>query len=362
MAHISGITYVSSNQVFANDDTNEHVIEQSAPINASAGPVSVGRIRDADFRVYAGTFDGNIALFPNGDMAQLQLFHVTDQPVLWSLYHAGGTIYLGTGDFSAPGPFSLIALDDQTFTTRWQVSSAGPVSYPAGVAYQNSVPAQVIFTSSGPNGKVRGLDVATGGDLWSASDFAFGQKVHDGVVYYGNLGDNSLRARSAADGTLLWSFTNPLDFNFQVPKVAGGVVWASTVGNQIFALRASDGSMLWEGQIDGHPGAPVVLFDHEIGLSLVAVAEQNGATAGFLKGLDANTGAPLWTSNVPVSQDGQSCTDPIVAWLTEDGPMIQVGTGDGTLMSFAAEDGQLVWQRQLSPNTALIAKPHWVFL
>ncbi|HEY4934256.1 MAG TPA: PQQ-binding-like beta-propeller repeat protein [Terriglobales bacterium] len=144
----------------------------------------------------------------------------------------------------------------------------------------------------------------TGTELWSVPEYAFGQRVHAGVVYYDNLSDSTLRARSAADGSLLWTFKNPRDFNFQIPVVAGGVVWASTVGSQVFALRASDGSVLWEVQLDGHPGAPVVHFDHVWGTSLVAVAEQDGGSPGFLIALDPNTGATKWISSVPVSQPG----------------------------------------------------------
>ena len=231
--------------------------------------------------------------------------------------------------------------------------------FSVGVGYQGNVPKQVIVSSGNPSPVVRALDVTTGAELWSAPDTAFGQRVHQEVVYYGNLSDSTLRARSAQDGTLLWSFKNPRDFNFQVPVAAGGVLWASTVGNQVFAVRASDGQVIWEVELGGHAGAPALIFDHPQGLSLVAVAEQDGASAGFLQGIDANTGARLWTSNVPVSQAGWSCSDPI-AFATYGGVEVQVGTLDGTLMAFNGFDGQLFFQRQLTPGSAILAKPHWV--
>src|SRR5205823_10527200 len=109
--------------------------------------------------------------------------------VLWSLYHAAGTLYLGTGDFSSPGPFELIALDDRSFVRRWQVFPGGPVIYPVSVAYEGNAPKRVIFSSGNPNPSLRAVDVDTGSELWSTSDVAFHQKVHDGVVYYGNLND-----------------------------------------------------------------------------------------------------------------------------------------------------------------------------
>ena len=360
MAHIMGITFVSNGQVFATDESGNHVFEASAPINAVTPVVSAGALHDLDFRCYVGTGDGNIAKFNRGSLSTPQFFHVTDYPVLWSLYHAAGVLYLGTGDFSSSGPFDLLALDDQTLAPRWRVSSPGPMMYPVGVAYTGNTPKQVIVSSGNPNPALRGLDVATGAELWSVPETVFGQKVHDGVVYYGELASSTLRARLASDGSLLWSFRNPRFFSFQVPMVAGGVVWASSAGNEVYALDASNGNALWEVALGEHPGVPAVGFDHPNGLSLVAVAEQNGISVGFLQGIDANTGARLWTSNVPVSQEGGSCTDPIVIPHFEGGLEVQVGTADGALMTFNPYDGQLLWQRQLTPGSSLLAKPHWV--
>ena len=360
MAHIMGFTLVSSDRLFAMDEYGGN-FQESPSIKATTPPVSVGQLIDPDFRVYVGTSDGNIAVFlgPNSIGGAPQLFHATDLPILWSLYHAAGVLYLGTGDFSASGPYSLLALDDRTFATRWLVMSSGPIMYPVGVGYVGNAARQVIFSSGNPSPSVRALDVPSGVELWSVPDYAFGLKVHDGVAYYGNLADSTLRARSANDGALLWSFKNPSDFNFQVPVVAGGVVWASSVGNQVFALRASDGSVLWEVQLGGHPGVPVVHFDHVWGTSLVAVAEQDGATPGYLIALDPNTGARKWISSVPVSQPGWSCSDPIVIPHFENGFQVQVGTFDGTLLTFNALNGQLNWQKQLIPGSPLFAKPHW---
>jgi hypothetical protein len=95
MAHIMGLTFVSSGQVFSLDESGSN-FEASAPINAITPAVPVGQLIDNDFRVYAGTTDGNIAVFHRQISNPLQLFHVTDQPVLWSLYHAARTLYLGT--------------------------------------------------------------------------------------------------------------------------------------------------------------------------------------------------------------------------------------------------------------------------
>jgi len=363
MAHIAGLTYVTNNQVFCLDEGGGgHVFEASAGINATTAAVSVGQLIDPDFRVYVGTSDGKVALFAGGRLTNPpQLFQVTNQLVYLSLYHAAGVIYVGTGNLLSLGPGSVIALDDLTFAPRWEVAAGGLVSLPVGVAYEGSVPKQVIFTNGNPNPSVTALDVITGAEVWSVPEPASGQKVHEGVVYYGNWGgDNTLRARSASDGTLLWKFTNPSNFNFNTPVVAGGVVWASSAGNQLFALQAGDGSVLWEATVNGHPGIPVLFFEHDYyNVSLVAVAEQAENFPGYLRAFDANTGAELWTSSMPVAQAGELCTDPILI-PAENGHQIQIGIFEGALMTFNAFNGQLTWQKNLTPGSQLVAKPHWV--
>jgi outer membrane protein assembly factor BamB len=333
--------------------------EFSPRLQAVTAAIPVGRFIDPDFRVYVGTIDGHIAVFRGANrLNQPQLFQVTDQPVLWSLYHAARTLYLGTGDVSSSG--RLLALDDQSLGLRWEVFFDGGILYPAGVAYQGNTPKAVVATGGAPNPSVRAFDPPSGIELWRVPDFAFGQRVHDGVVYYGNINDSTLCARDAITGVLLWSFRNPRDFNFQVPIVAGGVVWASTVGNQVFALNAANGSLMWEVELGGHPGAPIVYFNHDIRLSVVAVAEQDGVSPGFLQGIDANTGVRLWTSNVPVTQAGESCSDLILAAPAgSEAAQIQMGNFDGRLLSFNAQTGELQWERDLTPGEAIFARPHW---
>ena len=147
MAHIAGRTFVSIDRLFSIDETGSGLIA-SPPFRGITAPVPVGHLSDSDFRVYVGTTDGNIALFHGDGPGAPQLFHVTDRPVLWSLYHAAGVVYLGTGQFGASPPFGLFALDDQTLALKWLLSSEGPVAFPVGVAYDGNTPkpARVMST------------------------------------------------------------------------------------------------------------------------------------------------------------------------------------------------------------------------
>jgi outer membrane protein assembly factor BamB len=362
MAHVFGRTFVSSNQVFAVDETGPGNTDISSPIQAVTPAIPVGRLTDPDFRVYVGTSDGKIAVFHEPLSNPPQIFQVTGEPVLWSLYHAAGVLYLGTGDFSTSG--TLLALDDSTLAVRWQIALGGPVLYPVGVAYQGNTPKQVIVTNGNPNATVRGLDVATGAELWSVPDSTIeGPRVHNGVVYYANGSDSSVTARSASDGQLLWRFKSPRNANFHLPMAAGGVVWATSEAFDIVALNASNGGVLWEVRGVLFPGPPSVHFDHNYGLALLVYGEGFGTGPGFLRGLDANTGAQLWTSSAPVSQSGMQSSIPIIVQPNQffGDFQVQVGSSFGTLMSFNAFNGQMFWEEQLNPSEPIFVKPHWAY-
>src|SRR5664279_3883725 len=144
MAHVFGRTFVSSNRVFGIAETGPRNADISNPIQATTPAIPVGKLTDPDFRVYVGTSDGQIAVFRGALSDPPQLFQVTSEPVLWSLYHAAGVLYLGTGDFSTPNSGTLLALDDRTLSVRWQIALGGPVLYPVAVAYGGSVPKQVV--------------------------------------------------------------------------------------------------------------------------------------------------------------------------------------------------------------------------
>jgi outer membrane protein assembly factor BamB len=359
VAHIMGLTYIASDRVFAVDESGGgHVNEQSASLSATSSPISVGQLIAADHRVYVASESGLITLFRGLTAIDTpaSTFDVGEQ-MLWSLAHADGVLYAGTGTGVAPTG-SMVALDDTTGDVLWSQEFGGAIMYPASVAYSGSAPSCVIFGTAGQDQHVRALDVTSGTEVWDEPDYAFGQYVRGQVVYYADIDDNSLRARSVDDGSLIWEYVNQSNFNFQRPTFAGGVIYSTSVGNQVVSLDAATGNLLWEAEVTPHPGNPVTYFDHDRGLALLIFAiGQYDIGDSYLQALDANSGAVVWTSTTSVGGEGESCTDPIIAdW--DEGGMVQVGTPDGRLVSLDVADGHLVWQLQLT-NEDFISRPKW---
>jgi outer membrane protein assembly factor BamB len=185
--------------------------------------------------------DGIVALFQGWDLAggPTKLFNVgTGQSTSgFSLAHADGVLYVSAGDFSKSG--TLTALDDMTGTVRWVNS----IDYPATVAFSGGgAPVRLIV---GTIDQVYALDPATGTEIWTAPDYPTQQTVvRNKLVYYSNLRDRSITARSALDGALLWKYVDPSGNSLNRPEEYRGVVYATGDSQLVVALDAETGAVL----------------------------------------------------------------------------------------------------------------------
>jgi len=110
--------------------------------------------------------------------------------------------------------------------------------------------------------------------------------------------------------------------------IAGGVAYAGA-DKTVFALRASDGTLLWRSNIDGGVGDQPVVAG---GVVYVTASTDSTAT---LYALRAGDGAQLWhrTSN------GTEISTPIVA-----NNVVYVGTQEGEVLALRAGNGNVLWQ------------------
>jgi outer membrane protein assembly factor BamB len=342
-------------------DEDGYDLGHSVPVGAGTSPVVVGNLTDPDHRIYVAASDGTISLYRREVQNLAATFNV-GQEVTWSLAHADGSLYVGTGTFQTPQG-SVIALDDSTGNVLWTRPLPGPVLFPASIAFEHHRPHRVVVGTGGQDQRMYALDPASGVEIWNQPGYAFGQLVHEHVVYYADIGATGLRARSIADGSLIWEYNNPRDFNFNRPAIARNVLYVTSLADQVFAFDATLGDVLWQAQAETGQGVPVPFFDDGQGVALLIFAfGQNSPENSYLLALDANSGALVWTSTIPIAGPGQSGTDPITFWYNFEGERteVEVGTPDGKLMSFNPYTGQLNWELQLT-NSAVIARPHWAY-
>ena len=353
---IKGATYIASDRLYAVDEAGK-LYWQSVPVSAFVAPVAVGNMSAPKFRVYVADGNGTISQFHTAATAQNT--YATGQAMLWSLADANGTLYVGTGTLQTPGQGSVIALDDLTGNTHWTHPLPGPAVWPASIDVGGG---RLIVGTGGPDFRLRALKLTDGSEIWNEPASAFGQVIAGNVVYYADLSDHSLNARSVANGKLIWKHVNTINANFNRPIVsetAGGpVVFATSLGAQAIALDPVTGSVKWLVTASGLLGAPVAAPDTSGKAALVIFALDQFQANSFLQGRNAQTGALVWTSTTNVGVVGQACTAPIVVPGNVDTEMVQVGTPDGRLVSLRAYGGQLMWQLKLTNE--FLNTPLWV--
>ncbi len=69
--------------------------------------------------------------------------------------------------------------------------------------------------------------------------------VANGVVYVGSS-DQNVYALNASTGALLWKYTTGGQIDHSSPAVTNGVVYVGSFDGNVYALNASTGALLWK--------------------------------------------------------------------------------------------------------------------
>jgi alcohol dehydrogenase (cytochrome c) len=174
-----------------------------------------------------------------------------------------------------------------------------------------------------------------------------------GRTMYYTTNTDEVDAVDAVTGKLRWSyvprvnlFAGPLSTSTPVSRgvaVGGGRVYDLTYDDQLLAMKASTGRLLWrvpvasaaDGETEDSPG---VYWDGEV---IVGGPAGSSGQAGFVAAFDASTGRRLWrTSMVPVrsrrsaDSSGQSSYGGADVWMPPvvdpASGTVYVGTGNPT--------------------------------
>jgi alcohol dehydrogenase (cytochrome c) len=129
------------------------------------------------------------------------------------------------------------------------------------------------------------------------------------------------------------------------PIVNGGVMFVSTPGNQVIALDAATGRVLWRYKRP-LPDGVVLLHPTSRGVALHGDKVFLAANEAVLVALDAKTGQEIWTRAVEANSNGYYMT---MAPLVADGKVMVSASGGefgvrGFLAAFDVESGKEVWR------------------
>ncbi|MGD8863499.1 MAG: PQQ-binding-like beta-propeller repeat protein [Myxococcales bacterium] len=267
-----------------------------------------------------------------------------------------------------------------TLRVAWQADMGGNV-YGAALQVGDRIYA------SGP-ASARAFDAATGSELWSADVSSTAALAYDGGKLYAHTNTSDIVALDAETGAMLWSSpANPSDRGdgTSSPLVAGDLVLIGgsnggielsfgSFRGYLSALDAETGESRWveytvpstaEGaSIWSSPAA-----DLEAGLAFGSTGNNYGTpttdTSDALIAFDLQTGSILW-KNQRVADDAFSGTtrtagpdadfgaNPVVYETMLEGEptkLVSSGHKGGSACAVRADDGSLVWTRDLCPGS-----------
>ena len=120
--------------------------------------------------------------------------------------------------------------------------------------------------------------------------------------------------------------------------VVDGVIDVGTMDSAVYALRASDGGLLWRYNTAGPVGGPPVVVDGIVYIN-ANVDQGLGYATGYVYALRASDGALLWRYTT-----GNFVYNGYVYSPTVASGVVYVGSEAGSLVALRASDGTLLWR------------------
>jgi outer membrane protein assembly factor BamB len=277
--------------------------------------------------VYIGSSDSNVYALRAATGAEIWN-HTTGSGVFSSPAVANGTVYIGSNDFN------LYALNALTGSVVWSFAAAN------NVATSPAVSDGRVYAASDDQ-VLHALNASTGVQVWSAdlspalcvvvgvrrptyvgSAVISSAAVADGIVFVG-VG-NGVDALNASTGAPIWSsgqLSTATCAPTSSPALANGVIYVGSQDNNLYALNARTGAVLWNyttgGAIDSSPAVAN-------GVAYV------GSGDGYVYALNASTGALLWSFATGAAVE----SSPTIANGT-----LYVGSDDNNLYAFNLAGG-----------------------
>jgi len=149
----------------------------------------------------------------------------------------------------------------------------------------------------------------------------------------------------------VWSFaTGQVEGHQAPPIVNNGVMFVATPGNQLLALEAKTGNLLWRYKRP-FPEDMTPLHPTNRGVALYGDKVLFAAAEAIVVALDAKTGKEVWTATVDDYKKGYYMS---LAPLVADGKVLLGASGGelgvrGFLAAFDAETGKPLWKTYTVP-------------
>lgn len=273
-------------------------------------------------------------------------------------------------DWTQPGGNPAKAMGNLTLggslTRQWTASIAGANSR-VRLAAAPVVAGGRLFVID-TEGMVQAFDAATGAKVWStslrvkgdgaSSVFGGGVSVMGDRVFATN-GVGEVAALNAADGSEIWK-VKPAGPLRGAPSVSFGAVYVMSQDNQLFALDANDGDVIWnEAGSLGQAGV--------FGVAAPAVGQGSvvaGYSSGELNAYRYENGRNLWSdalARTSISTSVATLSDIDADPIIDRGRVYAVGQG-GRMAAYELVTGQRIWELNIAGISTPTIAGEWLFV
>lgn len=266
-----------------------------------------------------------------------------------SAAHASGNMAIGAGTGR------IFAVDIGAASDRRHRITADPI-VAAGLVFAMDSGATVTATTTG-GGRVWSRDLRPATEQGASA--SGGGLAFEGNRVFATTGYGELVAMDARTGGVAWR--QKVDAPISgAPTVANGIVYVLGRDAGGWAVRANDGKVLW--RVFGNDGMAGVM-----GVASPAVSGKTVVfpqATGQLMGIDAQSGAQLWSADVAGARLGRAITlfrdmtgDPVIA-----GNTVYAGTSSGRTAAFDLTTGAMQWSAREGASSPVLAVGNSVFL
>ena len=266
---------------------------------------------------------------------------------------------------SASKSYGHLALAENP-TKAWSRNIAGS-SNSERLAASPVIGAGKLFVED-TQGVIYAFDKATGAQIWRVEDremaedlrpsaFGGGVSYDNGVVYATN-GAGDVKALRAETGEQIWKVqpAGPLRGS---PTIAFGQVYVMTQDNQVIALNAADGALLWNESGSSTQSGVFGVAAPAAGQGTVIA----GYSSGELSAYRYENGRTLWAdalARTNISTKVSSVTDIDADPIIDSGRVYALGQG-GRMAAYELVTGQRIWELNLAGISTPAIAGEWIF-
>lgn len=217
-----------------------------------------------------------------------------------------------------------------------------------------------VYVADG-EGRVGALDTGSGASRWRVeldAPVSGGPGVGDGMVLLGTS-EAEIIALNVTSGTERWRARVSSEV-LSTPAAANGVVVAHTIDGKLFGLDSATGAERWRYERE----VPVLTLRGSGSPILVGGAVYVGMAGGKLVAVRADNGSLLWDTNVTVPSGRSELErmadidgDPLVL-----GGGVFVATYQGDVAAVEQRSGRVAWRRKISSYTRMAANRAGLFV